>query len=484
MLIFVKILIIKVMNQKYFFIMSKHFLKILMVAALMAILTINIWTSVGTPPIYTRRKVQNIETFARLYGYVRWFHPSDEAQEIEWDKFAILGIQKVENVKSSKELRDTLYRLFSPVVQGLQIYEARKPEIFNPEILLSPDPDAKPVAWQHYGVYLNDQSNIYKSIRTNKREVDKKVEGTTVTKSIYYPSHLTGKEVKFSGYFRSNKEGAKLFIQLVDSTRNFKKQEVLIEELQEWKRVELSLTVPKETGCIIYGFEIEGDADVWADDFEFAVNTGEGWILADTANMGFERGKSDDEAIPVDDWMTSATLHTFEVSDEFSYSGKYGLIVKYTGKMFERMPQFGEITKKSIGNKLICVVPLTLLSNDASTYPKTEISSLTHLKYEISKIRIKSNFNPHVNLASVVIAWNVLQHFFPYFDVVNADWNKILRETLKTTLKNKQKEDFFVTLNRMIARINDGHGVIYGQQMVHLPVRTELFELDNRRLQR
>ena len=118
------------------------------------------------------RKVQNLETFARLYGYARWFHPSDEAQEIDWEKFAILCVQKVENVKSTAELRDTLYRLFSPIVQGLQIYKKSKPEIFNPEILLSPDPDAKPVAWQHYGVYLNEKSNIYKSIRTNKSEIE------------------------------------------------------------------------------------------------------------------------------------------------------------------------------------------------------------------------------------------------------------------------------------------------------------------------
>lgn len=115
-------------------------------------------------------RVENLETFARLYGYARWFHPSDEAKEIDWDKFAILGVRKVENIKSTAALRDTLYRLFSPIVQGLQIYDARKPEIFNSKILLSPDLNAKSVAWQHLGVYLNEDSNIYSSMRTNKIE--------------------------------------------------------------------------------------------------------------------------------------------------------------------------------------------------------------------------------------------------------------------------------------------------------------------------
>jgi len=414
--------------------------------------------------------------FCPIIWHARWFHPSDEAQEIDWDKFAVLGVQKVENVKSTVELRDTLYRLFSPIVQGLQIYEVRKPEIFNPDILLSPDPDAKPIAWQHHGVYLNEQSNIYKSIRTNKCGVDKKVDGAIIYKYSLHSSHLAGKEVKISGYFKSNKRGAKLFIQPVESWSNYKRQEAFIEESQDWRRVELLLKMPQETFGIIYGLEIEGDADVCADDFEFIVYSEGEWIPVDTENMGFERGKSDDKSIPVYDWMSSAMLHTFEVFDENTHSGKYCLKVKYAGKMFEYLPQFGEVTKKFIGNSLICVVPLTLLSNESSTFPKSEISSLNHLKSEISKIRISKEFNSHVNLASVIIAWNVLQHFFPYFDVIDVDWNEALNETLKRTFTNNRKKDFFVTLRQMIAKLNDGHGVVSGEQIYPLPIKTEFIE--------
>jgi hypothetical protein len=38
--------------------------------------------------------LQNLETFSRLYGYVRWFHPSDEAQEIDWDKLLYMAFKK------------------------------------------------------------------------------------------------------------------------------------------------------------------------------------------------------------------------------------------------------------------------------------------------------------------------------------------------------------------------------------------------------
>lgn len=261
-------------------------------------------------------KVQNLESFARLYGYARWFHPSDEAQKIDWEKFAVLGVKKVENVKSTAELRDTLYSLFSPIVQGLQIYETQKPEVFNLEALRSSDPNAKPVAWQHYGVYLKSD---YKSIRTNKSETEK--------------------------------------------------------------------------------------------------------------------------------------------------------------VMFDRIPQFGEIIKDSIGSNLTCVLPLTLLTKDTSTYPQTDRASFAQLQSELNSINIDTyGFKPQVNIASIIITWNVLQHFFPYFDVIEADWNEVLTETIDSTLTNKQQIDFFVTLSQMVAKLDDGHGLVTGETLYSLPIKTELVE--------
>lgn len=32
------------------------------------------------------REVANLTAFAKLYGHVKYFHPSDEAREIDWDK--------------------------------------------------------------------------------------------------------------------------------------------------------------------------------------------------------------------------------------------------------------------------------------------------------------------------------------------------------------------------------------------------------------
>ena len=440
--------------------------------------TVLIWSLCTACQSEAKQKVQNIETFARLYGYARWFHPSDEAQAIDWDKFAVLGVQKVENVKSAEELRDTLFRLFSPIVQGLQIYKTSKPEKFNQDFLLSPDPNAKTVAWQHHGVYLNEHSNMYRSVRVNKNKIDVNSDWAIVCKVLTNISHLQGKEVKFSGYFKSksqNKASAKLFVEYV--LQNDEKTHKTLIESQDWKKHELTVTIPKNSDMIAYGVWIIDDGEVSADDLEFLVNNGGKWEPVDTVNMGFENGTIDESQ--TDDWKAVNMKYcAFEVTDKDSYSGKYNLKLtfNFTGKLFDRMPQFGEIINEPIGNNLTCVIPLVLLTNDTVTYPKSETSSLIRLKSEIDNIEVNDEFNPHVNLASVVVAWNVLQHFFPYFDVIDTDWNKVLGKTLKSAFENKRKKDYFVTISQMFAKIDDGHGIVYGEKMYHLPIRTEFIE--------
>lgn len=63
-----------------------------------------------------------------------------------------------------------------------------------------------------------------------------------------------------------------------------------------------------------------------------------------------------------------------------------------------------------------------------------------------------------VRLAAVALAWNVLQHFYPYFDVVAVDWDRVLVESLEEAATDDDAIEFHQTLSRMIAKLADGHG--------------------------
>src|SRR4051812_35289702 len=65
--------------------------------------------------VETSNKIENLKTFAKAYGYVKYFHPSDEAADIDWNKFAIYGSEKVEKCVTKEELLQTLDGLFHPI---------------------------------------------------------------------------------------------------------------------------------------------------------------------------------------------------------------------------------------------------------------------------------------------------------------------------------------------------------------------------------
>jgi C-terminal processing protease CtpA/Prc len=65
-------------------------------------------------------------------------------------------------------------------------------------------------------------------------------------------------------------------------------------------------------------------------------------------------------------------------------------------------------------------------------------------------------------LAAVMIAWNVFEHFYPYFDVAGTDWAEVLRSSLTAAAEDKDADQFATTLRRMVAALRDGHGGVAG----------------------
>jgi len=62
------------------------------------------------------------------------------------------------------------------------------------------------------------------------------------------------------------------------------------------------------------------------------------------------------------------------------------------------------------------------------------------------------------------MAWNVFQHFYPYFDVVSNDWPGALSRGLQSAATDATVEDFERTLNRLVAELKDGHGRVVPQR--------------------
>jgi C-terminal processing protease CtpA/Prc len=63
-----------------------------------------------------------------------------------------------------------------------------------------------------------------------------------------------------------------------------------------------------------------------------------------------------------------------------------------------------------------------------------------------------------LRLAILVEAWPVFQHFYPYWDVVDTDWDAALRTALRSAATDPDDAAFTRTLRRFVAGLEDGHG--------------------------
>ncbi len=246
----------------------------------------------------TKRGLANITAFTRVLGYVRHFHPSDEAVATDWDAFAVEGIRSIENAKNAAELARQLEIIFRPVAPTVKIYLTGKRAAADRE-LMPPDGEKslKIISWRHVG-YGHKNSQRY-------------------------------------GY---------------------------------------------------------GSARVSAD--------------------------ASAQTIPAD-------------------------------ALDSRQP-----FKADLGGGVSCVVPLALFADAKGTLPRSTNSLNAPVFYKYSaKDRT-------TRLAAVAHAWNVLQHFYPYFDVVRTDWRRVLGETLASAATDSDEKTFLRTLRQMVAGLHDGHGTV------------------------
>ena len=121
------------------------------------------------------------------------------------------------------------------------------------------------------------------------------------------------------------------------------------------------------------------------------------------------------------------------------------------------LPEPAQPLRVDLGGGVSALVPLALYADAKGTFPRisTEVKPRAPEKPDGF---LPSGDDRATRLADVVLAWNVFQHFYPYFDVAQADWPAELRRALTSAAQDGDERAFLDTLRRMVAALHDGHG--------------------------
>jgi C-terminal processing protease CtpA/Prc len=70
--------------------------------------------------------------------------------------------------------------------------------------------------------------------------------------------------------------------------------------------------------------------------------------------------------------------------------------------------------------------------------------------------------SPEYRLLALFRFWNVIKLFYPYFDLLDAEWDAILAEFIQRFDANRDSKEYVLTLAELAARVPDNHMLLVG----------------------
>ena len=222
-----------------------------------------------------------------------------------------------------------------------------------------------------------------------------------------------------------------------------------------WSQYTIDGTVADDALAIVFGGVVPGDGTVTFDGLRLEVEGEDGsWIDAGMLNGSFEAGLEGWEADP--GYAASVVDGAIEGERAFRLAfvdpGEEGPLAE---SLFDARPEVGETVTQGIGRGVTVRLPLALVSRQNRTRPLPDAVALQALRTDLDELGPATH--PMTRVADVIVAWTVFQHFYPYSDVVSADWDAALREALVEAL-SRPDDPACEALRRLVHRLEDGHG--------------------------
>ncbi len=407
-------------------------------------------------------RLEKLTAVAKTYGYVRFFHPSDQASLVDWDAMAFYVAEQTLASPNDESVAELLQRVWGPLVDGLQIYEG--PEKPRPELRDAPLDEI--LAWQHVGVGLGAGNPLYSSVRTGrKNKIDLPADPFGNVLQSIDPAKILAHQIrmrfqakivegncKLQGWMRVDRDSGEVgfFNNMGDRPVTGK----------EWREYEITGTVDDDAAGLTFGVMFMGSGSALIDNLVLEHKVNEKWDKIEVGNADFETGKTRPAK-----WVTRGKGYSFKIETQDVAEGeqamRFGRASIERGELMEVVPRLGEVIDVQIANNLRVRMPLALPVN--RTYSPGDLDATEKLLQAIQRIDLNDVEQETLCIANVMIAWNVFQHFYPYFEQVDTDWEAALQTSLAKALKADSRTATTETLQWLVAQLHDGHGNVFHQ---------------------
>ena len=428
----------------------------ILVVALSAVVT------AAAPDRVPPREIENIAAFARLYGVVRFFYPSDAAADTRWNNFVVYGVTRVRTARDTQTLAARLRELFAPLGTGIDI--APQLPTFRPP-KLSGEPL---IAWRYLGPGATEamRGSPYVAKRTHRaRHVSIGVDSFVGLVQNLSATNLRGKTVRLRGRVRAtaqtNASGGALWLRVDRGAQGsgfFDNMGDRRVHEPEWSEYAIEGVVADDATNLAVGVLAAGETVADFDALQLTVRDGRGdWQPVALTDAGFEAEESAG-------WtrVGSAPAQITRPTSDAPEGRQFVRLRPTAGdvsseELFpDAPPTPGDHIDLDLGSRLKARVMLALTDTQAKAQA---IDSVHPLREALARVP-GPGMQPDrdTNLADVVVAWNVYRHFFPYFSETAVDWDARLRPQLQMAYESTTRSAEGDALRRLVSDARDGHG--------------------------
>jgi hypothetical protein len=437
-----------------------------------------------------QKPTDNVAAFARLYGVVRYFYPSDAAASLDWNRFAVHGVKQVRVAQDARRLETTLRELVRPLGPGIEIASALPPAP------ASGSADGSLIAWRYRGAAVSPPvgRGPYAAKRTNRALVTgPNIDGFVTVMQNVPAENLRGKPVRLRGQVRAVSREVTGTAALWLRVDRPNQQMGFFDNMSnrpvrdpDWREYSIEGTVDSDAANVAFGVMASGAVTADFDAIELAVREADGrWTALPIKDAGFEAVAENASG----GWFRTGTSSNAEITRpadapregrQFLRFSPASSASKLDAELFElAAPAAGAHVDVDLGSGLKARVRLALSDAEART-GSSGTAALDALRAALEKTPLSADSTDvDARLADVVVAWNVFRHFYPYWAEAGVDWDARLRPQLGLASDAQTRSAHRDALLQLVADARDGHGSVRepsGDGRVSMPVRFGLIE--------
>lgn len=408
--------------------------------------------NIEKPSPISKSKAMDFLNFAKSYGYTRFFHPSDEVENISLETYLYHSINAI-NKTDDKQIVDK-------IIQDRITRIAPSAKFFKNQNAASKYKVDKPINSLDRVAVTKVTNNLYYKqgdfTSGSKRWniYDSRMPREAATYQILGAKSIQGKKIKYKVDAKvrpyGNDAHAELWFRIdfddpAKNPINIRMPDIITSD--KWKGYTMEVDIPADAKQIRTGLVLFGEGQAWFDDIKLSSFSKRVDVEYNPKNNSFNKKWQPNN---IEYWRIPESIlksgYSFTIDNTKESKDGSSLLISTDREKYIPLPKPGEICNLQIDENMWLALPLTVYDDGTITIPKSTAPKEAHVSMNPSDKITK--------IAAFTEMWNFLK-FFSTLDYTDEQWDNLFLENISNLAETKTPDQFVTMLNSILKITNN-----------------------------